>query len=74
MPNMKVVVVTGGTRGLGRSLVELFLARGAWVWMLARGFPAEEARLAGVRYLTADVRDRAALDQAVAAINVHPAN
>ena len=66
MPNMKVVVVTGGTRGLGRSLVELFLARGAWVWMLARGFPAEEARLAGVRYLTADVRDRAALDQAVA--------
>lgn len=74
MPNMKVVVVTGGTRGLGRSLVELFLARSAWVWALARGLPAEEARLAGVRYLTVDVRDRAALDQAVAAINVHPAS
>jgi NAD(P)-dependent dehydrogenase (short-subunit alcohol dehydrogenase family) len=33
----RVVVITGGTRGLGRALAEAFLGTGDHVWCLARG-------------------------------------
>jgi 3-oxoacyl-[acyl-carrier protein] reductase len=40
------VVVTGGTRGIGRAIVLDFLAQGARVWALGRGNQAAEQALA----------------------------
>jgi 3-oxoacyl-[acyl-carrier protein] reductase len=64
MTEPKVVVVTGGTRGLGRAIVDAFRARGDRVWAIARGGEVP----AGVTLLRADVRQRPALDAAVASI------
>ena len=68
---MPVVVVTGGTRGIGRGLVREFLARGCSVVYCGRTLPASpdaDPRLLGV---VADVTDRAAVqrlwDEAVTA-------
>lgn len=62
------VVVTGGTKGLGRAIVAAFLACGDHVWSLARTAPRTPSAHPALRHLTADVRERAQLDAAVAAI------
>lgn len=67
MKNNENVLITGGTSGLGRGIVEALLARSIPVTVLAR----DEARLEEVRRLGADVRqgdatDRATMDLAVA--------
>lgn len=69
MPEPRTVVVTGGTKGLGRATVEAFLAKGDTVWALSRTAPAGPG--AGLRFhhLAVDVANRASLDAAVGAIS-----
>jgi NAD(P)-dependent dehydrogenase (short-subunit alcohol dehydrogenase family) len=58
----KIVVVTGGTRGLGLGLVEALLERGAKVSVVARSamdLEAVSARL-GVKTISADITDERA--------------
>jgi NAD(P)-dependent dehydrogenase (short-subunit alcohol dehydrogenase family) len=62
------VVITGGTKGLGRAMVAAFLARGDTVWSLSRTVPPDPQPDPHLRYLVADVRDRAQLDGAVAIV------
>ncbi len=58
----KIVVVTGGSRGLGLGLVEALVAQGAKVTVVARGAEALDAVSArlGVATIAADVTDQAA--------------
>jgi short-subunit dehydrogenase len=67
-----VVVVTGGSRGIGRAIAERAVVRGAKVGLIARDKPALEAALdalGGSRVgavASADVADRAQLEAALA--------
>ncbi len=62
----RVVVVTGGTRGLGRALARAFGATGDTVWSVARSSPPRP--LAGCRFVRADVTRAAELAAAAAQI------
>jgi NAD(P)-dependent dehydrogenase (short-subunit alcohol dehydrogenase family) len=66
----KIVVVTGGSRGLGLGLVEALVAHGAIVTVVARGADALEsvrARL-GVATISADVTDETAAQRILAEV------
>jgi NAD(P)-dependent dehydrogenase (short-subunit alcohol dehydrogenase family) len=64
----RVVIVTGGTKGVGRGIVERFLEAGADVVITARNAPDEPVTAAGraARFVAADVRDAEQIDAVVA--------
>lgn len=63
------VLITGGSRGIGRACVELFAAEGHNVVFLYRAHAADAqavCRLTGARAIRADISKPAAVDKAVA--------
>jgi NAD(P)-dependent dehydrogenase (short-subunit alcohol dehydrogenase family) len=59
----KVTVVTGGSRGIGRAIVELAVREGARVWFLDVVEPAAE--VSGARYVRTDITDETAVAAAM---------
>jgi NAD(P)-dependent dehydrogenase (short-subunit alcohol dehydrogenase family) len=68
----EVVLITGGSSGIGLAAARLFLARGARVWLTARDEgklgQAVEGLGPGADFASADVTDPASLDRLVARI------
>jgi NAD(P)-dependent dehydrogenase (short-subunit alcohol dehydrogenase family) len=54
-------LIIGGTRGIGRELVDYFVRKGHKVSVIARQLPERKAHPTRVRYWLADVRDDATL-------------
>lgn len=66
----RVVLVTGGARGVGRGITERFLAAGAEVAICGRNEPEDGPELDGRRpmFVAADVREPEQVDALVAAV------
>ncbi|CAK9442147.1 uncharacterized protein LODBEIA_P58900 [Lodderomyces beijingensis] len=58
-PKFDIVLVTGGTLGLGREIVKQLVARRAKVVVMDIVLPEDDAKLPGVIYYQCDVSDRA---------------
>jgi NAD(P)-dependent dehydrogenase (short-subunit alcohol dehydrogenase family) len=56
-------VVVGGTRGLGRIVVERLLARGLAVSVVSRRMPADFPQRPGLRHVAADLESSAGIDR-----------
>ncbi|MGH8541852.1 MAG: SDR family oxidoreductase [Stenotrophobium sp.] len=71
MKQQKIVLVTGGAKGVGRGISECFLADGATVVVCGRESPAELPVAAGRRaeFIACDVRDTAAVTALFAEIS-----
>ncbi|MDO8539899.1 MAG: SDR family oxidoreductase [Opitutaceae bacterium] len=68
MSKPRTIVITGGTKGLGRAIANAFLANGDNVWVLSRTVPVTAQSHPRLRHISADVRSREQLDSAVAKI------
>lgn len=66
----KVVLVTGGTKGIGAGIARAYLAAGAQVFVCGRQRPEQLPQAAGneTNFLTADVRDVEAMAEVFACI------
>ena len=64
--NQRTALVTGGTHGIGRAIVEHFLLAGARVATIARRTPAELPR--DVAFLPFDLADQSGVPRLVAAV------
>jgi len=60
----KVILITGGTSGIGRATAEMAVAEGAKVFVLAR----HDANIPGCEFVTCDVTKREDVQQAVAKV------
>ena len=60
-------IVTGGNRGIGRAVVETFVAAGARVAAMARSPEPPDSNGAAIFSIAVDVRDRSSVERAVAA-------
>jgi len=63
----QVVIVTGGTKGVGLGIVQRFLTKGADVVICGRNAPEKPIQVAGrsARFVAADVRDVEHVDRVV---------
>ncbi|SER03079.1 NAD(P)-dependent dehydrogenase, short-chain alcohol dehydrogenase family [Solimonas aquatica] len=70
MDKQRVVLVTGGAKGVGRGISEAFLAAGDRVLVCGREAPAQLPGVEGrsAEFIAADVRDSAAIDALFAEI------
>ncbi len=70
MTQPRVVLVTGGAKGVGRGISECFLAAGDTVLVCGREAPAQLPRVDGKQalFMACDVRDAAAVDALFAGI------
>ncbi|MET3986985.1 SDR family oxidoreductase [Streptomyces sp. PvR034] len=66
----RVVVVTGGTRGVGAGIARSFLAAGAWVVVCARRPPQEPVAAGGreAHFVPLDLRDPVAVGEFFASV------
>ena len=65
MNKQRIVVVTGGSKGIGSAISNAFIRKGDIVWSITRTLPEADQKCSGLRYLSADVRDRSSMDLAV---------
>lgn len=69
----KVVIITGGTKGVGRGIASRFLDAGATVITTARNQPEEPVAIGGreASFVTADVRDPDQIAAVIASVVEH---